>query len=94
MDALEGLEAPKRPVNRPLRVAVFSVQQKDKRTLCQGRVEYGTMRLGMVRRPSSAWSTGYCRRLFSVKNISDASLIALRLRDARSRDHLTDVTQE
>lgn len=51
LEQLAAVEQPKRLPEKPLRVVLFAVKTSDDGTLwvCQGRIEYGTMRLGSVR---------------------------------------------
>lgn len=50
LEQLAAVEQPKRLPEKPLRVILFAVKTSDDGALwvCQGRIEYGTMRLGAV----------------------------------------------
>jgi translation elongation factor EF-1alpha len=48
LEALEQLEAAKRPILAPLRAVIFSTHTAGKRTVCTGRIESGYMRADMV----------------------------------------------
>ena len=43
------MDTPKRISDRPLRVVLFAAKHEDQKMICQGRVEYGNLRSGMVR---------------------------------------------
>lgn len=49
IEAVEQLEAAKRPVAGPLRCVLFGKRTAASRVVCQGRVESGCMRPDMVR---------------------------------------------
>jgi hypothetical protein len=54
VEQLAAVDTPKRISDRPLRVVLFAAKHEEHKMICQGRVEYGNLRSGMVRY-SSAW---------------------------------------
>jgi translation elongation factor EF-1alpha len=63
IEQLAAVDTPKRISDRPLRVVLFAAKHEEQKMICQGRVEYGNLRSGMVCPRMSGYVSTFCREL-------------------------------